>query len=55
MYMKHCPECHNNSYSASNQGDWVCPTCGNDLTSQSTLPIDRDVELKVYDINNINK
>ncbi|KAB2331923.1 MULTISPECIES: hypothetical protein [Bacillaceae] len=34
MYQKNCDRCQRPSFSSSEQGDWLCPVCGNDLTSQ---------------------
>lgn len=31
MYIS--PECNKNSYSSSDQGQWICPYCGKDITS----------------------
>jgi ribosomal protein L37AE/L43A len=33
MYKKACPRCTRSSFSSSEAGEWVCPSCGNDLTS----------------------
>lgn len=34
MYQKNCDRCQRPSFSSSEQGDWLCPVCGNDLTLQ---------------------
>lgn len=33
MYRKNCDKCYRPSYSSSESGEWICPVCGNDLTS----------------------
>jgi len=32
MVKKTCPKCGKNSYSAAEEGTWVCPYCGKDIT-----------------------
>ncbi|CAM3889102.1 hypothetical protein [Mesobacillus thioparans] len=32
MYRKNCDRCNRPSYSSSEQGEWLCPVCRNDLT-----------------------
>jgi ribosomal protein L37AE/L43A len=32
MYKKVCNRCVRNSYSSTETGRWICPSCGNDLT-----------------------
>jgi uncharacterized Zn finger protein (UPF0148 family) len=32
MYRKNCDRCNRPSFSSSEQGEWLCPVCGNDLT-----------------------
>ncbi len=32
MYRKNCCKCGRPSYSSCEHGEWLCPTCGNDLT-----------------------
>jgi uncharacterized Zn finger protein (UPF0148 family) len=32
MYRKNCDRCFRPSFSSSEFGSWICPTCGNDLT-----------------------
>jgi ribosomal protein L37AE/L43A len=32
MYKKICNRCTRNSFSSSESGEWICPSCGNDLT-----------------------
>jgi len=32
MYEKICPHCGGSSFSASDQGEWICPYCGQDLS-----------------------
>ncbi|WP_139785666.1 hypothetical protein [Cytobacillus gottheilii] len=34
MYQKNCDRCQRPSFSSSEQGEWLCPVCGNDLTCQ---------------------
>ncbi|QVY62319.1 hypothetical protein [Cytobacillus gottheilii] len=34
MYQKNCDQCQRPSFSSSEQGDWLCPVCGNALTHQ---------------------
>lgn len=33
MYRKNCDKCYRPSYSSTEMGEWLCPICGNDLTS----------------------
>ncbi|MBT9135574.1 MAG: hypothetical protein DDT34_00633 [Firmicutes bacterium] len=33
MYNKLCPWCDRRSYSATQEGIWNCPYCGEDITS----------------------
>ncbi len=37
MYRKNCYICHRASYSSCEMGEWLCPSCGNDLTKQQVL------------------
>jgi uncharacterized Zn finger protein (UPF0148 family) len=37
MYQKNCTKCHKPSYSSSEIGQWLCPVCGNDLTTYALL------------------
>ena len=32
MKTKKCPECKENSYSATDYGEWICPYCKTELT-----------------------
>jgi uncharacterized Zn finger protein (UPF0148 family) len=32
MYRKNCDRCNRPSFSSSEQGEWICPICGQDLT-----------------------
>lgn len=34
MQKKYCGKCNDFSYSARTEGQWVCPTCGKDLTDK---------------------
>lgn len=34
MYQKNCDRCQRPSFSSCEQGEWLCPVCGNDLTLQ---------------------
>ncbi len=34
MYQKNCDRCQRPSFSSSEQGEWLCPVCGNDLSCQ---------------------
>ncbi len=34
MYTKKCPACNKNSFSSSDKGQWICPYCEKDITSQ---------------------
>ncbi|MEH7109461.1 MULTISPECIES: hypothetical protein [Bacillaceae] len=39
MYKKLCPKCDKVSYSSYADGNWICPTCNQDLTSvKATVP-----------------
>ena len=38
MLVKKCPECDEKSYSASDQGEWICPSCKEDLTAIKPRP-----------------
>ncbi|WP_442858745.1 TFIIB-type zinc finger domain-containing protein [Bacillus sp. KH172YL63] len=33
MYKKICTRCSRSSFSSSESGEWVCPSCGNQLTA----------------------
>jgi uncharacterized Zn finger protein (UPF0148 family) len=33
MYRKNCDRCNRPSFSSSEAGEWLCPICGNDLTT----------------------
>lgn len=35
MIRKYCPVCDEYSYSSSPYGEWLCPTCGKDLTDEA--------------------
>lgn len=37
MYRKNCYICYRASYSSCEMGEWLCPSCGNDLTKQQVL------------------
>jgi hypothetical protein len=37
MYRKNCYICYRASYSSCEMGEWLCPSCGNDLTQQQVL------------------
>lgn len=41
MVRKKCSRCDNVSYSLSAKGRWICPQCGEDLTSAPLLAVDR--------------
>jgi len=34
MYVKHCPECGEKSYSSCKKGEWNCPHCDHDLSDE---------------------
>lgn len=34
MIRKCCPACGEHSYSSTPYGEWLCPTCGEDLTEE---------------------
>ncbi|RIW36103.1 hypothetical protein D3H55_06500 [Bacillus salacetis] len=36
MFKKHCQRCSRPSFSSTETGEWLCPSCGNDLTD---LPV----------------
>jgi len=38
MIRKYCPVCDEYSYSSSPYGEWLCPTCGEDLTDVPAEP-----------------
>lgn len=42
MKKKYCPNCDKYSYSAKEEGSWICPTCGVNLTSQPIEPLDKN-------------
>ena len=47
MYTKICPECDKKSYSASNDGEWNCPHCKQDLTEvEARVPNNIDNQRK---------
>jgi len=33
MYKKYCNRCYHSSYSSCHVGQWLCPTCNQDLTN----------------------
>ncbi len=33
MYQKNCNRCNRSSFSSSEFGNWICPVCGQDLTT----------------------
>ncbi|MFO1443339.1 hypothetical protein KDN24_08975 [Bacillus sp. Bva_UNVM-123] len=33
MYQKNCDRCNRPSFSSSEMGKWICPVCGQDLTT----------------------
>ena len=33
MYQKNCYKCYRPSFSSNHIGEWICPTCGEDLTA----------------------
>lgn len=41
MVRKKCSRCDNVSYSLSAKGRWICPSCGEDLTSEPLWVVDR--------------
>ncbi|WP_181347545.1 hypothetical protein [Thalassobacillus sp. CUG 92003] len=38
MYKKICHRCQRPSFSSAGEGEWICPVCAEDLTSQPKLP-----------------
>lgn len=40
MFKKVCNRCEKTSYSLSDQGSWVCPGCGADLSREPVLAQD---------------
>ena len=38
MKTKQCPECKENSYSATDYGEWICPYCSADLSERKSKP-----------------
>lgn len=40
MVKKYCPKCKNYSYSARTEGEWVCPTCGCNITDGKVLSLE---------------
>jgi ribosomal protein L37AE/L43A len=59
MYKKNCQRCSRASFSSTEAGEWICPSCGNDLTAspffqatsflqinQKVVPLEK--KLKVY-------
>ena len=39
MVRKYCPQCKEYSYSACSDNEWICPSCGYDLTAEPVLNI----------------
>ncbi len=37
MYKKHCNRCYHSSYSSCHVGEWLCPTCSQDLTNMNAI------------------
>ena len=33
LFKKICPYCHEDSYSASGAGNWICPYCSKNITA----------------------
>ncbi|MFC0524320.1 hypothetical protein ACFFGV_12155 [Pontibacillus salicampi] len=40
MVRKECAVCYRASFSSSGTGEWDCPYCGEDLSSEPVLPIE---------------
>jgi|GEM_PF-1428825 len=38
---KYCPQCSNFSYSSNENRDWICPTCGENLTECPAMMLDQ--------------
>ncbi|MBM6619139.1 hypothetical protein JR050_15835 [Bacillus sp. RD4P76] len=36
MLQKTCPSCQTNSYSSTNNGMWICPSCNRNITTVKT-------------------
>ncbi|WP_156791534.1 hypothetical protein [Bacillus sp. SG-1] len=62
MYKKNCQRCSRPSFSSTETGEWICPSCGNDLTAspffhassflqinQKVIPLEK--KLKTYSRN----
>ena len=41
MVRKDCPTCDKSSYSSDGKREWICPTCGADLTNEPEKPAER--------------
>lgn len=50
MYRKNCEKCKRPSYSSSEFGVWLCPTCGTDLTP---LPFFHAVTFEQVHVNRL--
>ena len=52
MYKKVCTRCTRNSYSSSELDEWICPSCGKDLTDDSFYWPNtfRDINDKVFPV-----
>ncbi|WP_142919925.1 hypothetical protein [Peribacillus glennii] len=37
MFRKNCGQCHKPSFSSCESGEWLCPTCGYDLTDEKAM------------------
>ena len=48
LFKKICPYCHEDSYSASGVGNWVCPYCSKNITD---VRPETAVSDKLYPVN----
>lgn len=57
LFKKICPYCHEDSYSASGVGNWVCPYCSKNITdvqpetagSKKLYPVNTNKEVMDHD------
>lgn len=52
MYQKNCDRCQRASFSSSEFGEWICPICGQDLTS---YPFFNATTLERVNVNALSK
>lgn len=49
MFNKLCPHCNKRSFSASASGTWLCPYCGEDITSMPAVSGNQQAQEKTQE------